>query len=257
MSLPREAWKKHAVPRDLTLAAHHTFMMSLRFSVQISQLPLFSGRTTQEMQTLLAGGEDFAIKHRQVLFYAGDKAEFFYIIIEGAFKLLRRGSEGSDVIVHFATPGDVVAALVMQAAEAVYPVTCVAMGHAIVLKLPRSTFLKSWAGNPLVQQCLGGNLFARMNHMQIEKAMGKSPLAQKIARQLVSIIERYSGENQTILPIPFTRQEIADSVGASVESVIRIMSDWSRNGIISTSDQLIRIEKMDKILEIVKGVEQE
>ena len=85
--------------------------------------------------------------------------------------------------------------------------------------------------------------------------MGKSPLPQKIASQLISIIERYSGENETILPIPLTRQEIADAVGASVESVIRIMSDWSRKGYISTSDQLIRIERMDKILEVIKGIE--
>lgn len=230
--------------------------MPLKFQNQIGQLQLFVNRSAAEMEALLDGAQDLTVKHRQVLFRAGEEAVCFFIVVQGAFKLVRTNSEGSDVIVHFATPGDVVAALVMPPAEAMYPVSCIAMGHAIVLKIPRATFLKSWSGNSSVQQCLGGNLFSRMNQMQVEKTMGKSPLPQKIASQLVSIIERYSGENETILPIPLTRQEIADSVGASVESVIRIMSEWSRKGFISTSDQLIRVERMDKILEVIKGVEQ-
>jgi len=229
--------------------------MPLRFLPLIKQLPVFTHRSNSELESLLESAQDLTVTHRQTLFRAGEKATSFFIVVQGAFKLVRSSVEGADVIVHFATPGDVVAALVMPATGSLYPVSCFAMGHSIVLKVPRETFLKSWSGNSSVQQCLGGNLFSRMNQMQAEKAMGKSPLPQKIASQLISIIERYSGENETILPIPLTRQEIADAVGASVESVIRIMSDWSRKGYISTSDQLIRVERMDKILEVIKGIE--
>lgn len=227
--------------------------MPLRFLSLIEQLPLFQKRSAAEVEGLLKGGEEVVTKHRESLFHAGEKANHFYIVVQGAFKLVRSGSDGHKVIVHFATPGDVIGALVMSPPNAVYPVSTVSMGLSIVLKIPRETFSESWSGNSSVQQYMSGNLFSRMNHIQAQKAMAKAPLSQKIAGQLVSLIERYSGADETILPIPLTRQEMADAVGASVESVIRVMSDWSHKGYISTSDQLIQVERMDKILEVIKG----
>ncbi len=53
---------------------------------------------------------------------------------------------------------------------------------------------------------------------------------------------------QTIVPLPLTRKEIANTLGASVESVIRVMSEWSKQEIIETTDQQIRILKFEKII---------
>lgn len=227
--------------------------MVSRFQSLLEQLPLFKDRSRSEIEALLQGAEDKVSKHREYLFRAGESATSFFVVLQGAFKLIRSNSEGQDAIMHFATPGDLIAVLMMPIPHSRFPVSAVSMGHSIVLKIPRETFTKHWALSASMQQFLGSNIFSRMNQFQTDKALGKSPLPQKIARQIVSLIERYSGENETILPIPLTRQEIADSVGASVESVIRVMSDWSQKGFISTSDQLIEILRMDKILEIIKG----
>src|SRR5690606_23419010 len=149
------------------------------------------------------------------------------------------------------TPGDVIGALVMSQPGAAYPVTVVAMGASSVLTIPQETYAKSWALNPTVQQFISGMLYNRMNLLHDQKALNRASLRQKIASLLVSLIERYSGEEETILPVPLTRQEIADAVGASVESVIRAMSDWSQRGIIQTSDQYIQVLSMGELLEIL------
>jgi CRP-like cAMP-binding protein len=46
-----------------------------------------------------------------------------------------------------------------------------------------------------------------------------------------------------------TRKEIANSLGASAESVIRIMSEWSKRGLIETHDQHIKLLQVNKIIE--------
>ncbi|NJL25060.1 MAG: Crp/Fnr family transcriptional regulator [Calothrix sp. SM1_5_4] len=227
--------------------------MSLKFLPQIRQLELFKDRSPSEFEALVQGAEEKVLKHRQCLFAAGTPASAFGVVVKGALKLVRPSSEGDNTIVHFATPGDIIAALLMSTPGAEYPVSSIAMGHSIVLKIPRSTYAASWFTNASIQKCFGGNLFTRMSQLQAQKAMVKAPLSRKIATQLVTLIERYSGENENILPIPLTRMEIAESLGASVESVIRVMSDWSRKGYISTTDQVIEILEMDKIIEIVKG----
>jgi CRP-like cAMP-binding protein len=82
--------------------------------------------------------------------------------------------------------------------------------------------------------------------------MLKAPLNQKVASLLINLLEKNPTENGLELPLPITRKEIADTLGATVESVIRIMSEWSKMGIIQTNDQYIRVIKPDKVIEYLK-----
>lgn len=226
--------------------------MSIRPIQQVQELPLFRGRPSAEIERLLTGARPTEVQHRECLYAMGDRAETFAVVLRGAFKLVKPTLEGSDMIVFFATPGDVIAGLVM-ATPSTYPVSAVAMGPSTVLKIPRQTFVESWTANTSIQESMRAMLFSRMSLMHEQKALLKAPLAQKISREIVSLIDRYSGQGEAILPIPITRQEIADAVGASVESVIRVMSEWSRNGYIKTTDQVIHVSRMDKIVEIMMG----
>ena len=229
--------------------------MPLKFLAQVKSLPIFRERSPSDLENLLYGAEEKRVKHREVLFRAGEPANSFSVVVQGAFKLLRSNPAGDDIIVFFATPGDMIGGLLMSTPGSNYPVTSVAMGSGIVLEIPRETFLKSWSLDLTIQQRMSGMLFQRMSLLHDQKVLAKAPLTQKIACQILSLIERYCGEKETILPIPLTRQEIADSVGASVESVIRVMSDWSHQGIIETSDQVIHVQQMGRLLEIIKGTE--
>lgn len=85
-----------------------------------------------------------------------------------------------------------------------------------------------------------------------QRALGKASLSQKLAAQLINLLEKNPKENDMELPLPLTRKELADSLGATSESIIRIMSEWSKQGIIQTHDHHIRLLKPEKILEILK-----
>jgi CRP-like cAMP-binding protein len=228
--------------------------MPSRFPPQIDQFPLFVGRSQKEIEALLAGAEEKTLKHREVLYQVGDLAAGFAVVVQGALKLVKSTPDGNDIIVFFATPGDIIGALLMNQPRAVYPVSAVSMGNSVVLKVPKETYKQNWLANPSVQSAVSGLLFSRMHLMHDQKTLSKASLSVKIAHQLINLIEKYSGENETILPVPLTRQEIADSVGASVESVIRVMSEWSHSGIIKTTDQLIEVRRADELLKLIKSV---
>jgi CRP-like cAMP-binding protein len=93
-----------------------------------------------------------------------------------------------------------------------------------------------------------------MSVLQDEKANSKLTLQQRIAVLLLKLMNRNANTEDSKLPIPLTRQEIADSVGATVEAVIRSMSEMSQKGIIRTEDKQIEILRPDKIAEIVKAI---
>lgn len=219
---------------------------------EIASFPLFEGFDRAAIGDLIAGGSARTYKHREVLYHAGDSAESFAVVLSGAFKLVKPTQRGDDIIVYFATPGDVVAALVMGQPGSVYPVTCKAMGPSKILMVPRSTFLRTWLPNAKIQQRLNAFLYTRMSLVQDERALARAPLEQRISGLLLKLLERAGGEDEHVLPIPLTRQEIADSLGAAVESVIRVMSDWSQRGLIRTTDRQIEILRLDQLARIVK-----
>jgi CRP-like cAMP-binding protein len=43
-------------------------------------------------------------------------------------------------------------------------------------------------------------------------------------------------EGPLYVPVPLTRQDFADMVGARVETVIRIMSRWQKDGLIGHNE---------------------
>ena len=53
-----------------------------------------------------------------------------------------------------------------------------------------------------------------------------------------------------LLPVELTRQEIADMVGTSVETAIRILSRWAKEGIVASTADGILIRQRDALEEI-------
>lgn len=217
---------------------------------EIQSFSLFQGQTKESLQSLCLGASIEVNSHREECFVLGESASHFGLVLSGAYKLVRVSSEGTETILYFATPGDLVGTLVMNKAKPTYPVTSVAMGPSRMLKIPRSTYIERWLAYPQLILEIQSALSQRMSQLQMQKSMLKAPLSVKVAQLLIEISERESKSSETnYLPLPITRREIAESLGASVESVIRVMSDWSKNKIIETKDQRINLLRFDKLLE--------
>jgi len=216
--------------------------------VEAINFPIFSGLKLKDLEGLCETGHVVVSSHREKLFQFGEPASHFGFVLSGAYKLSRPTIQGDEIIVHFTTPGDFIAAFIMAQQKPTFPVTATAMGPSRFIKIPRDVFLTTWKDKPDLIFKIQSLLSNRMGQMQNQKAMQKAPLSAKVASLLIELTERHANHNELILPLPLTRKEIADSLGASVESVIRIMSDWSKKGIIQTSDQTIKILKPEAII---------
>ncbi len=222
----------------------------------IAHFPLFEGLTQNEMKGLLVGSRIRTHNHRGTLYEIGGQATTFAIVVEGAYKLVKPTAKGDDFIMYFATPGDAIGGLLMgQNRDAAYPITVKAIGCSRVCIIPKTTFQNTWKSNAQILLRLNSLLYSRMGIMQDEKALSRAPLVQRVAWFLLKMLER-KGEECTdqVIPLPLTRQEIADHLGVTVESVIRIMSQWSQAGIVTSADRYLEISRVDQLIEILKEV---
>lgn len=211
-------------------------------------LPIFVGLNLADLENLCENGQVIVSSHRETLFRFGDPALYFGFVLSGAYKLSRPTPQGDEAIVHFTTPGDFIAAFVMAQQNPVYPVTSVAMGTSRFIKIPREAFITHWRKHPELILKVQSSLSSRMGQMHSQKALQKAPLSAKIASLLMDLAAREKSQKEMVLLLPLTRKEIADSLGASVESVIRVMSEWSKKGFLKTSDQNITLLKPECII---------
>ncbi len=218
---------------------------------EVLAFPLLHGFERKMVSDLCSGGEVRVQRHREVVFNHGETASHFGIVLTGAYKLSRLTYMGDETIIHFSSPGDVVAALVMPQPNPIYPVNVRAMGPSRMMIIPRETYLKYWLSNPLLIARIQQLLSSRMGRFQNQKIMQRAPLRAKMAALLLNLLESKDDGADVEVPLPLTRKEIADSLGVTVESVIRVMSDWSKQGMVSTSDHRIRILKPGLLVEQV------
>lgn len=214
--------------------------------------PLFEDLPNEDWSAILEGHRFRNLCHHEALFVAGEPADCFAVVLTGAFKLVKPTPRGEDAIVYFATPGEVVGGLVMLRPDPRFPVSAVALGPSTALVIPRSTFARSWARHAGIQLKLNTELFSRMCALQDDKANSKLSLQKRIATLLLSLLDKNTSTPATTIPLPLTRQEIADTVGSSVESVIRCMSEMAHKGLIHTEDRQIEILRTDKIAELLR-----
>lgn len=190
-------------------------------------------------------------KANQVIYHAGDTVESCFIIDFGAVKLVKPTAEGKDIIMRFCSAGELIGAAVMQNPNAVFPVTSQTTEDTGIIIIPKSTYVDIWQKIPEVADYLNSTVVKRLLEFQQDKAQFPAPVAQKVATFLLHTLKSNLGEQNTI-KIKLSRKDIAERVGTTVETVIRIMSQWTNNGWISTEDQIITIKNPDALEELIK-----
>jgi len=216
--------------------------------------PYFSHLVENEFVDLLERGQLRAASRGEKLFQAGEEARFVYLILSGSSKLVRSHPDGKDRIVHFLIRGDLFGALVALQGKA-YPVTAVILEQSNVFEIPSSSFQELiQKGSPL-GRILFFQMSERMRAAHDDRVNVFDSVDKRISFFLLDLLDRLekSVGPTSRIPIPLTRQDIADRVGSTVETVIRTLSSWAEEGIISTQDRHIEIIQRPFLQSLLKN----
>jgi CRP-like cAMP-binding protein len=171
------------------------------------------------------------------IFREGDPALMFHFILGGRVKIVKATAAGRDVILEIFGPGDPVGAVAAYE-ERNFPATAVTLEPASLLSVPRREFFSLLATNPEFARGLLLGLTRRMVEMTRKLAERSSRVEYRIARLFLALagrVGRSRGEGIAI-PVVLSRQEIADMVGTTQETAIRIMSRWGKDRLVITEE---------------------
>lgn len=163
-----------------------------------------------------------------VLFWEGDKPDYFYVIRQGRVKILKHSSQGKEMIISFFGPGDMIGEVAVFD-DKPYPATAQAMETTDIIRIGRAKFLQIITDFPEITLGIIKALGARLRESQSRlRDMATERVEQRVARILLMLSEKLGDS------LPFTRQEIADMTGTTTETAIRVLSQFNERGITAS-----------------------
>jgi len=161
------------------------------------------------------------------LFAQDDEAMAVYNVTDGAIRLSRLLPDGRRHVMGFALVGDFLGLALPDR----FTVTAEALVPTSLCRLDRAGFKALVAGKPHLLQRLheraGYELSLAQDQMML---LGRRTAEEKVARFLVGLRERYAriGRDSVTLELPMGRQDIADHLGLTIETVSRMLTRFDR-----------------------------
>ncbi len=177
----------------------------------------------------------------ETLWQAGDDPEAVYLVQKGRVNMVIEGVEGSEAVVHFCTRSQVLCPAAALSGKA-FPCTAVAAEPTTVVAVPRSEFLKALNRLPEIARGLMGDMANQVCEAHCRQAQSSAPVKTRLASLLANLNRRYLGRE-----LPFTRQELANMSGTTVESAIRTLSQWEKSGVIESGRGSIHVRKPEEL----------
>lgn len=204
----------------------------------LRQTTIFRRLSVDDRQRLAAVASLRAYEKGGLLFSEGDASDQLYTVVTGRVKVFKTTTRGTDVILEIFGPGDPVGAVAVYESRA-YPATAVALEPTTCLLISRQAFFSLLETYPTMVRGLLTGLTHRLVELTNRLAeLSGGRVEARLARFFLKLaldMGRPRPEG-TLIPLALSRQELADFIGTTIETAIRIMSRWGK-------DDLVRTEK--------------
>lgn len=214
---------------------------SLRES--LSRSDIFAGISVDKLTGILNLGHQGAYKTGEALFFEGDPALHFYLVLDGRFKLSKLHENGKEAIVRYINSGEMTAAI-SAFKKKKYPVTAYAVETSTAVAWDRETMMEMIIHHPEIGINLLGMVIERMDDIQNRYLeLQAERVEQRIARALLRIMKQ-SGrimEDGILIDFRLSRQDIADYTGTTLFTVSRILSNWEKKRWVRSAREKITI----------------
>ncbi len=173
-------------------------------------------------------------KPRQVIFYEGNQPYGLYCIKTGKVKIYKTDAEGHYQILRIAGPGDIVGYSALFSAQP-YTVTAEALEETNVCFIDKKNFFQILESHPRTAFRVMTTLAQDLGRAECQvSSMVHRSIRERMAELLLFFKTKYGEKNhQGIrLNISLTREEFAEMIGCTQESVIRLLSDFKEERMI-------------------------
>lgn len=209
----------------------------------LDHIPLLNILSREDRRRILLELSETHYGKGDFIFREGDPAEYFHIVKEGTVKCVKSTPDGKECTLKMLMPGDLFCCDAAAFNGACHPGSAQPMGDVSILRMPKKAYFAMLRRSPDAALEIIKYLGNRLHEAQEKtKILALDRADQRLAALLIDLGARNGvKEPQGIrLTMRLTRQDMANMVGTTTETVIRIMSRFKRDGLVSgTANRLV------------------
>lgn len=187
----------------------------------------------------------------QIIFYEGNQAFGLYGVYSGRVKLYKTGIEGRRQIVRICGPGDILGYRALFAGEP-YHATAESLEDSTICCIDKGVFFSVIGENPRFAVDLLKKLSVELRGAEnLAASIAHRPVRQRMAELLLMLQETYGKPQKkgVCIHLELTREEMAEMIGVTQETAIRLLSEFKKSGYISVEERTITVLNSKSLLD--------
>jgi CRP/FNR family transcriptional regulator len=217
--------------------------------------PLYKGLSDDDRRRLAEVAFVKSWDKGETIFAEGDPADFLLTILAGRVKVMKLLASGKEVILEIFGPGDPVGAVVAYEGRP-FPASAVALDRTTGLLVRRAPLFGLLEKHPSLVRGLLSTFTRRIVELaqRIPEVAG-ARVETRFAHLFLKLADRVGRPRgaTTFIPMALSRQELADLTGTTIETCIRLMSRWGKEGVVETEKDGFVLADRDALEELTRG----
>ena len=198
--------------------------------------PVFRKLAAADLHTIAREAVVRRYEKGQVIFEQEAPSDAFYTIASGRVKIFKMLPSGKDMILEIFGTGDPLGAVAAYDGRP-FPASAVALEETVCIVIPRAAFFRLLEQHPSLVRGLMLGLTVRLVELTNRLAqLSGSRIEPRFARLFLKLAGEMGRAERggVFIPLPLSRQELADMTGTTIETGIRIMSRWGKEDVVHT-----------------------
>ena len=221
----------------------------------LAQSTLFAPLSEKEQSEVARRFSPHRYEKDDYLFWEGEPAEWLVLVTEGQVKMIKHSESGRETILATFGPGQIVGEVGVLVGET-YPATAQALEPASTLNLRRDDYTELVRQYPDLAWALIQELGRRLQgaHERI-----RSLAVEKVERRVARVVLRMANtagerlDDGTVrISVPLSRHDVADMAGTVIETAIRALSKFQKQGLVETREGHIVLLEAHRLVAIAE-----
>ncbi len=215
----------------------------------LAKTPIFSGLSRAELDELAPLVIKRCLKKDTVVFHEHDPASAFYLVRSGKVKVYKLSRDGREQILTILGEGQIFGDVPVFDGGP-YPATAATMEDSEIYLIRRDDFHELMRRHPEISikviQVLGQRL---RQSMELVRDLSFKQVPHRLAGLLLRLArdEGHTSGEDILVDLSMSRQEIAEVVGTSRETVTRELKKMEKAGLIGIDRRLITIRDQERL----------
>lgn len=189
----------------------------------------------------------------KILFSEGQVADTLWAVKAGVVHIMKSGADGREIVLEVVPPGELFGAVVALEGRP-YPASAVAAEDSVVWRIPAALARELCQKHPTLRSSILEQVTTRLRgaHDRL-RSLALERVEQRLARMLLTLAEKIGQRQDGLTLLSVTRQELADMIGTTVETTIRVTSKWQQAGLVRSSRHQLGLADLDGLRAIAEG----